>query len=203
MRCVRPACPTHPPENANFWCCLLFRFQGTNKWIGRAPGRMFHQKAAPEETLLSFDVGKIPVDIQYIHHIHLANRCFWKDKTSHSCSWSSGGGCACKCASTSWTPAWTSPWSTKMHRFLIVLYSMFRIFGLAQMRRHSDNISTNGSPDYFHRFSSNKIRADEIEQEYLLGCPQKTFCLILQFILDMSWQMMYKFTTNIFKFIDQ
>ena len=31
----------------------------------------------------------------------------------------------------------------------------------------ADNISTNGSPDYFHRFSSNEIRAYEIEQEYL------------------------------------
>ena len=69
--------------------------------------------------------------------------------------------------------------------------------------RCTDNNSTNGSPDYSHRFSSTKIRADKIEQEYLLGCPQKTFCLILQFILDMSWQMMYKFTKKNFKFIDQ
>ena len=33
--------------------------------------------------------------------------------------------------------------------------------------RCSDDISTKGSPDYFHRFSSNEIRAYEIEQEYL------------------------------------
>ena len=52
-----------------------------------------------------------------------------------------------------------------MLRFLIFL--LFECSEYLVWHRCADNISTNGSPDYFHRFSSNEIRAYEIEQEYL------------------------------------
>ena len=52
----------------------------------------------------------------------------------------------------------------------VLLYSNFSYrchFKCLVWHRCADNISTNGSPDYFHHFSSNEIRAYEIEQEYL------------------------------------
>ena len=52
-----------------------------------------------------------------------------------------------------------------MLRFLIFL--LFECSEYLVWHRCADNISTNGSPDYFHRFSSNEIRTYEIEQEYL------------------------------------
>ena len=52
-----------------------------------------------------------------------------------------------------------------MLRFLIFL--LIECSEYLVWHKCADNISTNGSPDYFHRFSSNEIRAYEIEQEYL------------------------------------
>ena len=43
-------------------------------------------------------------------------------KTSHSCSWSSGRGCSCWCASLPWSTACTTPWSKILLRFLIFLH---------------------------------------------------------------------------------
>ena len=45
--------------------------------------------------------------------------------------------------------------------FLLIECSEYLVW-----HRCPDNISTNGSSDYFHRFSSNEIIAYEIEQEY-------------------------------------
>ena len=95
--------------------------------------------------------------------------CLKARKTRHSWSWSSGRGCSCWCASLPWSTACTTPWSRIWLPFLIFLYvhSMLRIFGLAQTQRLSEPkiISTNGSSDNFHRFSSNEMRAYKIEQE--------------------------------------
>ena len=52
----------------------------------------------------------------------------------------------------------------------VLLYSNFSYscyFKCLVWHRCSDDISTKGSPDYFHRFSSNEIRAYKIELEYL------------------------------------
>ena len=46
--------------------------------------------------------------------------------------------------------------------FLLIECSEYLVW-----HRCADNISTNGSLDYFQRFSCNEIRAYEIEQEYL------------------------------------
>ena len=64
-----------------------------------------------------------------------------------------------------------------MLRFLIFL--LFECSEYLVWHRCADNISTNGSPDYFHRFSSNEIRAYKIEQEYLSAVQDPEPLLVL------------------------
>ena len=56
-------------------------------------------------------------DIQYIYHSSYSEYMFLK-----ACSWSSGRGCTCWCASLPWSTACTTPWSTILLRCLIFLY---------------------------------------------------------------------------------
>ena len=76
-----------------------------------------------------------------------------------------------------------------MLRFLIFL--LIECSEYLVWHRCADNISTNGSPDYFHRFSSNEIRAYEIEQEYLSAVedPEPLSILII-WLLPLVSQLM-------------